>query len=249
MPPMTRLVALGTVVAMITTGCGVAAGSDRITLSVLADSSLTDAFNELGTAYQDTHHDVTISFTFGGSQDMASEVSDPAPGDVLATADEQTMSGVAPYVTGRRAIAHTGLTIAVAPGDPKRIRNLSDLANPNLRVVLGGPQVPIGRYALQVLARAGVKVMPKFEDADSRTVLGRIRTDQADAAIVYITDMRSAGAAASSVAIPASQNILATYDAAATTRSRHPATAKAFVTWLGSPLAVSILTKYGFTTP
>lgn len=249
MPPMKRCAALGTVVAMIITGCGVASGSARITLSVLADSSLTDAFNELGTAYQDTHHDVTVLFTYGGSQDMASDASDPSPGDVLATADEQTMTDVTGYVADRRVIARTGLTVAVAPGDPKRIRGLADLAAPSLRVVLGGPQVPIGRYAQQVLTRAGVTVVPKFEDADSRTVLDRVRTGQADAAIVYVTDMRSAGAAASSVAIPAAGNVVATFDAAVTRRGLHPVAARSFVGWLGSPLAVGILAKYGFTPP
>lgn len=242
--------AAGLIVGGLTvTECGTATGSDRINLTVLAASSLTEAFGELGTTYHRSHRNVTVTFAFGGSQDVAVQAGDRIPGDVVATADEQTINDVARYVSGRRVIAHSALTIAVAPGNPKKIRGLADLANPTLRVVLGGPTVPVGRYAHQVLAKAGVTVEPVSEEADARSVLARVRTGEADAALVYLTDAESAGAATSSVPVPVRQNVETTYVAAAIDHGSHDRPAKAFVAWLSSSEAKDILRKYGFRTP
>jgi molybdate transport system substrate-binding protein len=177
---------------------------------------------------------------------VAGDVADREQADVLATADETSMDIAAEHVTDRQAFAHGSMTIAVAPGNPHRIRQVADLADPRLRVVLGGPTVPVGRYAIQVLTKAGVTVRPKSEEADARTVLTRVRTGAADAGIVYVTDMRSAGVSATSVPIPVQQNVTATYFAAAALQSRHRSAAKDFVTWLRSPTAATILRKYGF---
>jgi molybdate transport system substrate-binding protein len=91
--------------------------------------------------------------------------------------------------------------------------------------------------------------VPKWEEISVRSVLARVRTGEADAGIVYITDLKSAGAAASSVPIPAAQNVTAGYPAAVLDRSGHKDQARTFVAWLTSPEAVGILTKYGFTPP
>jgi molybdate transport system substrate-binding protein len=248
MPPMPRVAVLAAV-ALVLAGCGVASGDERITLNVLAASSLTEAFDELGTAYGTAAKNVTVRFEFAGSQDLAMDVQERDPADMLATADQASMDSVADKVTGRRAFAYDSMTIAVAPGNPKHVQGLASLADPRLRVVLGGPIVPVGRYAAQVLAKAGVTVRPRSEEADARTVLTRVRTGEADAGIVYVTDMRSAGIAASSVPIPAQQNVTATYFAAAMRSSAHGSAAKAFVAWLQSPTATAILRKYGFPTP
>jgi molybdate transport system substrate-binding protein len=246
MPFFTRLAAVA-VVTLALAGCGIASGDERFTLKVLAASSLTDAFGELGAAYQAANRHVTgVQFEFAGSQEMAGDVHDREHADVLATADSTSMDIAAEQISRRRAFAQGTMTIAVAAGNPRHIRLLADLADPRLRVVLGGPVVPVGRYAARILAKAGVTVRPSSEEADARTVLTRIRTGTADAGIVYVTDMRSAGVSASSVPIPREQNVTATYFAAAVQNSAHGATARAFVTWLGSPAAVTILRKYGF---
>jgi molybdate transport system substrate-binding protein len=246
MPYLPRL----TVVVAVTlalAGCGVASGDERITLKVLAASSLTDVFSELGAAYRGANRHVTaMRFEFAGSQEMAGDVADHEHADVLATADDTSMNIAADQVTDRRPFAHGSMTIAVAPGNPRHVRRLADLARPRLRVVLGGPVVPVGRYAAQVLNKAGVTVRPSSEEADARTVLTRVRTGAADAGIVYVTDMRSAGVSATSVPIPLQQNVTATYFAAAVRRSAHGSAAKDFVSWLGSPAAATILRKYGF---
>lgn len=249
---MTRITAIMAAILASTgcvTGCGIAAGDARVTLKVLASASLTEAFQELGTAYHARREDVTLRFDFAGSLEAASEVDDRRPADVLATADRASMAEVTDKVTDPRVFAYNTMTIAVAPGDPKRIRGLADLADPRVRVVLGGPNVPVGRYAARVLAKAGVAVRPRSEQADARAVLGRIRTGVADAGIVYVTDIRSAGIAAGSVPIPARHNVTVTYYAAAVRRSGHGAAAGDFVAWLGSAEAKAILRKYGFPTP
>jgi molybdate transport system substrate-binding protein len=247
MPYLPRLAAV-VAVALALAGCGIASGDERITLKVLAASSLTDAFGELGAGYRAANRHVTsVQFEFAGSQEVAGDIEDREHADVLATADGTSMNIAAQRITDRRAFAYGSMTIAVAPGNPLRIHQLSDLARPGLRVVLGGPVVPVGRYAAQVLAKAGVTVRPSSEEADARTVLTRVRTGAADAGIVYVTDMRSAGVSAMRVPIPLQQNVTATYFAAAVRASAHGSTAKDFVTWLGSPAATAILRKYGFT--
>jgi len=247
MPYFPRLTAV-LAAALTLTGCGIASGDERFTLKVMAASSLTDVFGELGAAYRLTDRQVTsVRFGFAGSQEVAGDVADHEHADVLATADDTSMNIAADQVSDRRPFAHGSMTIAVAPGNPRRVRRLADLADPHLRVVVGGPVVPVGRYAAQVLAKAGVTVRPKSEEADARTVLTRVRTGAADAGIVYVTDMRSAGVSASSVPIPLHQNVTATFFAAAVRRSAHGSAAKDFVTWLGSPAAATILRKYGFT--
>jgi molybdenum ABC transporter molybdate-binding protein len=241
------------VVLTVATGCGGSSGPT--TLTVLAASSLTDAFHELGPAYQSSHQNVKLRFSFADSQELAEQVKEQvkenAPADVLATADAPTMDGLAEYVDrpSRRVIAYNSLTIAVAPGNPRRIHELADLDRPGLRVVLAALNVPAGRYSRQVLTKAGVTVRPASEEVDVRSVLTRVRTGEADAGIVYLTDLRSAGRAASSVPIPAAQNVTASYPTAVIDDSGHKDASAAFVTWLGSAAARSVLNANGFTTP
>lgn len=246
MPYLTRLSAVVTMTLALT-GCGIASGDERITLKVVAASSLTEAFGELGDAYKAANRHVTsVGFEFAGSQEVAGDVKEREHVDVLATADGPSMDIATGRTDDRHAFAHDSMTIAVAPGNPRHVYRLSDLARPGLRVVLGGPMVPVGRYAAQVLTNAGVTVRPKSEEADARTVLTRVRTGEADAGIVYVTDIRSAGIAATSVPIPLQQNVLVTYFAAAVRNSAHRSVAQDFVNWLGSPTAETILRKYGF---
>jgi molybdate transport system substrate-binding protein len=235
---------------MTLTGCGGGpAGSSTTTLTVLAASSLTDVFGELGRVYHLSHRSVKIRFSFAGSQELAEQVKEGTPADVLATADTRTMDGLATYLSDRQVLARNSLTIAVAPGNPHRIRGLADLARPELRVVLAAQDVPVGRYARQSLAKAGVTVRPRSEEIDARSVLTRVRTGEYDAGIVYITDLKSAGRAASSVPIPAAQNVTASYPAAVVEESDHEDAARALVTWLSSAEAKATLNKYGFATP
>lgn len=246
---MRRLVACVTVLALcpVTAACGGSGGP--VTLTVLAASSLTEAFEELAGAYRRAQPDVRVRLALSGSQDLLERLREREPADVLVTADRPTMERGAEYVAGPgRIIAGNSMTIAVAPGNPRRIRRLADLDRRGLRVVLGGPQVPAGRYARQVLGKAGVRVRAA-EEISARAVLDRVRTGEADAGIVYITDMRAAGAAAGSVPIPAKLNVVAEYPAAPVRSSGHRDEAAALVAWLSSPAAQQVLRRHGFTAP
>ncbi|GAB3671305.1 molybdate ABC transporter substrate-binding protein [Actinocorallia lasiicapitis] len=228
--------------------CG--GGNGEVTLEVLASPSLTDAFTEISDSYAQTHPGVKLRLTFGSTQELASRVKSGRPGaDVLASADEQTLTDLAKYVGTGTVIARNSLTIAVAPGNPKRIKGLGSLSSRRLRVVLGAPNGAIGRYSLQALGKAGVTVRPAAEELDVRAVLSRVRNGEADAGLVYITDMKSAGAAASSVAIPADQNVAAVYPATTLDKSEHQKEAAAFVRWLASSDGTALLRKYGFQSP
>ncbi|QXJ24985.1 molybdate ABC transporter substrate-binding protein [Actinomadura graeca] len=243
-PALLALLALPVLLA----GCGGSSGP--VTLTVLAASSLTEAFSEMGVAYTQAHPGVRLRFEFGGSQEMAERLSDHDPGDVLVTADAESMREADRYLTGPRPIvAHNSLTIAVGPGNPRRIQGLQDLTRPGLRVVVGAGTVPVGRYTRQVLGRAGLTVRWRSEEISARAVLDRVRAGEADAGLVYITDLASAGAAASSVPIPASLNVTAAYPASAVKDGPHEDAADAFVSWLVTPAAQRLFNKYGFASP
>ncbi|GAA3949673.1 molybdate ABC transporter substrate-binding protein [Actinomadura viridis] len=238
------LVGLGAVAA----GCGETSG--RTTLTVLAASSTQEVLRELGAAYGHERRHVAVRFESGGSQEMAERLSEHGPADVLLTADEATMNRADRYLTGRRrVVAHNSMTIAVGPGNPRRVRDLRDLTRPGLRVAVAAAANPAGTYARQIFAGAGLTVRWSSEEISVRAVLDRVRTGEADAGLVYITDLRSAGAAASSVPIPALENVTATYAAAVVEDSDDEEEAASFVAWLTSPTARALLTKYGFVTP
>ncbi|WP_131740549.1 molybdate ABC transporter substrate-binding protein [Actinomadura roseirufa] len=229
-------------------GCGGSSGP--VTLTVLAASSLTEVFAEMGVAYHQANPDVRVRFEFGGSQEMAARLSEHDRGDVLVTADTASMDEAASHLSARRAIVtHNLMTIALVSGNPKGIRGLQDLTRPGLRIAVGAATVPVGRYARQVFARAGVTVRWTSEEISARAVLDQVRSGESDAGLVYITDLRSAGATASSVPIPAAQNVVASYPAAAVKGGDRTRAAEAFVTWLTGADAQRLFAKYGFPSP
>ncbi|WP_119729390.1 molybdate ABC transporter substrate-binding protein [Thermomonospora amylolytica] len=247
-PLLRRLAASAALLVLLVpvAACGEPAGPPRLT--VFVPSSLTEAFTELAADYE---HDagVRIRPVFSSSLDLVERLEDRPEADVLIAGDRTAMEDVAELLGNTRVIARTSLTIAVAPGNPKGIRGVTDLARPGLRVVLGASLVPVGRYARSVLAKERVPVRTASEEISSRAVLTKVRTGEADAGIVYVTDMRAAGAAAGSVPIPADQNVTVEYPAAPIRESDHPEAAEAFVTWLTSAPARSVLHRHGFALP
>ncbi|TDC50538.1 molybdate ABC transporter substrate-binding protein, partial [Actinomadura sp. KC345] len=245
MLPVTLPVTLiALVLSGLAAGCGGSSGPT--TLTVLAPSSLKEVFGEVGTAYGQMHPDVRVRFDFGAMPEMTDRLSGQDPGDVLVTGDAASMDEAADHLTDhRRTVAHNSLTIAVGPGNPRRIRELRDLARPGLRVVVGAESVPVGRYTRQVLTKAALTVRWSSKEISARAVLDRVRAGEADAGIVYITDLRSAGVAASSVPIPADLNVTAAYPAATVEGGDHEEAADAFVSWLTTPAAQKLFDKYG----
>jgi molybdate transport system substrate-binding protein len=220
-------------------------------LTVFAAASLTEAFTDERAQLVGASPGLRIAFSFAGSQQLVAQVESGAPADVVATADETSMGKLvtANLVDAPRDFARNRLEIVAAPGNPKRIRSLSDLSRPDLKVVLEDPSVPAGRYGRQVLDRQGVKVNPVSLELDVKSELEKVETGEADAGIVYVTDITSAGSRVSSVVIPADQNVIATYPVAVVRASTNGALAQAFVDQLLSRTGQETLISRGFLAP
>ena len=217
-------------------------------ITVFAAASLSESFQELGKAFEAKTH-AKVTFSFGASSMLVTQVQQGAPADVLATADEATMAKVADQTDAPRPFAHNRLEIAVEKGNPKQVAGLADLARGDLAVVLAAEQVPVGKYGRAALDKAGVTVTPKSLEADVKAVLNKVALGEADAGIVYATDVAAAAGKVTGVVIPDAQNVLATYPIAVVKKSAEASTAKAFADFVVSPEGRAVLARYGFAPP
>ena len=220
-------------------------GSQR-TLNVFAASSLTDAFTQLGSDFTAAHPDVKVSFDFAGSNDLVTQLQQGAPADVLATADTGNMDKAGDLAGAPQAFAGNKLIIAVEPGNPEHITGLADLARKDLKVVLAAPEVPAGKYAEEALGKAGVTVRPVSLEVSVKGVVTKISLGEADAGIVYVTDVEAAKGKIDGVAIPDDQNVIASYPIATLSGSEYPDDAKAFVDLVLSDEGQKVLADNGF---
>ena len=245
LPVAALLVAL----ALLASACGTAsnatAGQPR-ELSVFAASSLTDAFTQLGGDFTAAHPEVKVSFNFAGSNDLVTQLQQGAPADVLATADTGNMDKVGGLAGAPQAFAGNKLMIAVEPGNPEHITGLADLARKDLKVVLAAPEVPAGKYAEEVLGKAGVTVKPVSLEVSVKGVVTKISLGEADAGIVYVTDVDAAKGKIDGVAIPDDQNVIARYPIATLSGSKYPDDAQAFVDLVLSDEGQKVLADHGF---
>lgn len=251
------------VVGLGAAGCGDSTSSSGATttvptvtgdITVLAAASLTDAFKELGTAFQTANPGTKVTFSFGSSSTLVTQINQGAPADVFASADTANMdkltgAGAAGITGTARTFATNKLQIIVGKGNPLAITGVADLTKAGLIYVTAAPEVPIGRYALQVLANAKVSVTPKSLEADVKSIVNKVTLGEADAGIVYATDVIAAGDKAGGVTIPDNLNVLATYPIAVTKAAQNAPTATAFVAFVTSTEGQTILAKYGFAKP
>ncbi|MFR9724073.1 molybdate ABC transporter substrate-binding protein [Streptomyces sp. MS19] len=225
-------------------------GGGSVELTVLAAASLTDVFEDAQEVYEDANPQVTLRFSFAGSQELAAQVREGAPADVLVTADTTTMDGVADLTDGPAVFARNALTLVTPPDDPGGVDGLADLADPDLRLVLAAPEVPAGRYGREILDRLGIDARPDSEEPNVRAVLGKVELGEADAGLVYVTDATAAGEdAVRAVPIPEEDNVLAEYPAAAVADSENADAAQDFVDWLLTDEAREVLAGAGFLAP
>ena len=227
-------------------GSATSSGGEPREISVFAASSLTDAFTQLGEDFTAAHPGVTVTFNFAGSNDLVTQLQQGAPADVLATADTKSMEAAGDLAGAPQAFAGNKLVIAVAPGNPEHITGLADLAREDLKVVLAAPEVPAGKYAEEVLAGAGVTVEPVSLEVSVKGVVTKVSLGEADAGIVYATDVDAAQDKLDGVAIPDDVNVIATYPIAALAASEHPEDAQAFVDLVLSAEGQKVLADYGF---
>ncbi|MDW4917661.1 molybdate ABC transporter substrate-binding protein [Streptomyces californicus] len=230
-------------------GSEAASGAPKADLTVLAASSLTDVFKEAGAAYEKENPGTKVTFSFAGSQELAAQVKQGAPADALVTADTKTMDGLSGDTGEPVVIAKNRLVIATGEGNPEKVANLKDLADPKLKVVLAAPEVPVGRYSRQILDARKIDVKPVSQEPNVRAVLSKVSLGEADAGLVYKTDAATAPDKVDAVEIPDAENAIASYPAATLKTSKHGEAAAAFVAWLSTPAAQQILRGAGFQQP
>ena len=225
-------------------------GAGERTLTVFAAASLRTSFAQIGEAFEAAHPGVEVAFNVAGSSDLAAQIVQGAPADVFASADTRTMDRVAEagLVDDEPAVVATNvLTIAVPPGNPDAIGGLADLARPGLRLVQCAPQVPCGSAAEAVASHAGVDLSPVSEEPNVTDVLGKVRSGEADAGLVYVTDVTGAGA--EGVPFPESSAAVNRYPIAALRGARDPALAREFADFVAGPEARKVLEDAGFGAP
>jgi molybdate transport system substrate-binding protein len=255
----TRTLAPVTVVTLALAACGSAttpgpsATPDPLSgsITVLAASSLTSAFNTAEHGLELDHPGFTATYSFAGSQTLVTQVINGAPADVIATANTTTMAQLVAkgLVDTPVKFCQNKLEIIVAPGNPKSIKTLADLANPGVAVVLGDPSVPVGSYAKDALTKAGVKLTPKSLQLDDAEVVQQVESGNADAALVFVTDVISGGDKVTGVPIPDAQNKVGVYEIAVIKASAKMAAAQAYVTAAVSGEVQAELKAAGFLPP
>jgi molybdate transport system substrate-binding protein len=253
----TRLAAALAVTALVLAGCGGgdddsgsgsgAAASGEI--KVFAAASLTAAFTEIGQRYTTANGGTRVTFNFAGSQALATQIQQAAPADVFAAADLANMDKVKDLAGTPQNFASNQLQIVVEKGNPKDVATVEDLANSDLKVVLAAPDVPAGRYAAEILGKAGVTVQPVSEEDNVKAVVTKVSLGEADAGIVYVTDVTAGGDKVEGVEIPEELNVLATYPIATVKASKAQDQAQAFMDLVLSAEGQQVLKEYGFLPP
>ena len=221
-------------------------------ITVFAAASLTAAYTEIGDAFMTEYPDSHVTFNFAASSDLATQIIEGAPADVFASADQANMSKLtdAGGNSGEpQVFATNSLQIIVEPGNPKGIAGLADLAKSDVLYVTCAPDVPIGKYAAQVLMAAGVTTTPASLEENVKGIVTKVTLGEADAGIVYKTDVIAAGDKAEGVDIPADINVTATYPVVATKEAANAEGAHAFVDFVVGDQGQKILAGYGFTAP
>jgi molybdate transport system substrate-binding protein len=251
----TRLAAALAALALTLAGCGGGGGqrggssASPGELKVFAAASLTAAFGELGEQFTAANGGTEVAFNLAGSQALATQIQQGAPADVFASADTANMDKVKDLVGDPQVFASNLLQIAVEKGNPKGVKGLDDLASSELKVVLAAPEVPAGKYAGQALDKQGITVEPVSLEDNVKAVVTKVSLGEADAGIVYVTDVTAGGDKVEGVDIPTEQNVVATYPIATVKAGRSQDQAQAFMDLVRSAEGQQVLERYGFLPP
>ncbi len=251
-----RISLLVSAAALVVAACGSSPGSGAASpsalsgnISVFAAASLTDSFNALGRAFQQKNSGVTMKFNYAGTPTLVTQIEQGAQADVFASADTTNMDKLKAdgFTSGTPTVfAHNQLEIVVAPGNPNCNTSLADLPRPGVIYISEGPTVPAGKYSLQALQKAGVTVTPKSLETDVKSVISKIELGEADAGIVYTTDVRAAGSKVTGVPISDQYNVVATYPIVSVKGTPVRSVADAFIGFVVSASGQSMLGSFGF---
>jgi molybdate transport system substrate-binding protein len=222
------------------------------TLTVFAAASLKGTFTTLAKEFEERNDGVTVQLSFAGSSDLVSQISEGAPADVLASADEKTMDTLVgdDLVDGEPTdFATNTLVIVTPPDDPGGVTSLADLAKPDLDVVVCAPQVPCGNAAKELASKAGVTLAPDSEEQSVTDVLGKVTSGEADAGLVYVTDAKAAGKDVDVVEVPEADEVVNTYPIAVLADAKQPGLARDWVGFVTGKDGQAVLRKAGFGKP
>lgn len=223
------------------------------TLQIYAAASLKGAFDTLVEEFSAEHPNLTVSPTvYDGSSTLVTQILEGAPVDVFASADERNMdtlveadmAGSEPQI-----FATNKITIAVPAGNPENITSLGDLANPDLSVVLCAEDVPCGGAARSVLDAAGVTVTPVSNEQNVTAVATKVASGEADAGLVYVTDVQASDGALESIEIPLDDEFINKYPIAVVKDSSNEGAADVFIHFVLSDRGQEILREFGFGAP
>jgi molybdate transport system substrate-binding protein len=230
------------------------AASTPKAVTVFGASSLTGAFTEIGKNFEAANPGVRVTFSFGPSDGLAQQIDAGAPATVYASASTKWMDDVdsnGPGVSGRTDFAENKLVIITPSDNPANIKSIDDLANPGVKLVLAAVGVPAGDYAREALGNAGIAKKAEANvvsnEQDDASVVQKIASGEADAGIVYVSDIAPTQMAdVRAVTIPDNVNVLATYPIAVVSGATDSEDAQAFVTFVAGPAGQATLKKFGF---
>jgi molybdate transport system substrate-binding protein len=225
-------------------------------LTVFAASSLTGAFTEIGKVFEQQHADTKVTFNFGPSDELAGQIQSEGTADVFASASPTWMDAVEknPGLSGRKDFAQNTLIVIVPQGDPAGIHSIADLADPGVQLVLAAKGVPAGDYAREALGNAGITKAAEANvvsnEADDASVVQKISSNEADAAIVYSSDVTGeTGNGVEAIDIPSNQNVIATYPIGLVSTTQNAPRSGDFVNLVTGSQGQKILKTFGFLPP
>ncbi|HEX5089957.1 MAG TPA: molybdate ABC transporter substrate-binding protein [Nocardioides sp.] len=240
--------------AGLVSGCGDDSddGGGDTTLTVFAAASLTKTFTEIGQEFESDHDGVEVEFSFGGSSDLVAQIQQGAPADVFASADQANMEKLTAddlQAGDPVDFASNTLEIATPPGNPAGVTSFADLGKDGVNVVVCAPEVPCGAAAVKAEAATGVTINPVSEEQSVTDVLAKVSSGEADAGLVYVTDVTGAGDSVEGVTFPESSDIVNTYPIVALDDSENADLAQEFIDLVTGDTGQSILDAAGFAKP
>ena len=233
-------------------GQSASAGGSGKTLTVFAAASLKAPFTKLAEQFEAGRPGTKVALSFAGSSDLVTQISQGAPADVFASADTKNMAKLADagLLDGAPAnFATNVLAIAVPPANPASIASFADLARPGVRVVVCAAQVPCGAATAVVEKATGVTLKPVSEESSVTDVLGKVTSGEADAGLVYVTDVKAAGDKVKGISFAEAAKAVNTYPIATVGSSGNKELAAAFTALVTGTEGQKILADAGFGTP
>lgn len=230
------------------------------TLMVFAAASLSDAFEEIGNAFEADHPGVTVKLNFGASQALRTQIEQGAQADVFASANpkeiEALMAGNFVDAQSPQIFLTNQLVVIMPAHNPARVENLVDLAQDGIKLVLAAEEVPVGNYSLKALEKLDQAFGNGFKNKTLQNVVSyentvkqvvaKVQLGEADAGIVYVSDTVAAPEL-TKIDIPMENNVVAKYLLAALVQSKRPELARAFISYVLSTDGQFILKKWGFS--